>query len=25
LIDITDLKRDLSELTDRLGKAQDCL
>ena len=25
VIDITDFKRDLSELTDRLGHAQDCL
>ncbi|MFN9695276.1 MAG: peptide chain release factor 2 [Synechococcaceae cyanobacterium] len=25
MIDITDFKRDLSELTDRLGQAQDCL
>lgn len=25
LIDLTDFKRDLSELTDRLGHAQDCL
>jgi hypothetical protein len=25
LIDITDFKKDLSELTDRLGNAQDCL
>jgi hypothetical protein len=25
LLDITDFKRDLSELTDRLGQAQDCL
>jgi hypothetical protein len=25
VLDITDFKRDLSELTDRLGHAQDCL
>jgi hypothetical protein len=25
LFDLTDFKRDLSELTDRLGNAQDCL
>ncbi|CAI8161080.1 MAG: Uncharacterised protein [Prochlorococcus marinus str. MIT 9215] len=25
LLDLTDFKRDLSELTDRLGNAQDCL
>ena len=25
LLDLTDFKRDLSELTDRLGHAQDCL
>ena len=25
LLDLTDFKRDLSELTDRLGDAQDCL
>ncbi|MFM7643089.1 MAG: hypothetical protein ACKO45_16290 [Cyanobium sp.] len=25
LIDLTDFKRDLSELSDRLGHAQDCL
>lgn len=25
LLDLTDFKRDLSELTDRLGQAQDCL
>ncbi|MCP9906619.1 peptide chain release factor 2 [Cyanobium sp. BA5m-21] len=25
MLDLTDLKRDLSELTDRLGNAQDCL
>jgi hypothetical protein len=25
LIDITDFKKDLSELTERLGNAQDCL
>ncbi len=24
-LDLTDFKRDLSELTDRLGQAQDCL
>ena len=24
-LDLTDFKRDLSELTDRLGHAQDCL
>ncbi|MFN6345363.1 MAG: hypothetical protein ACK4V5_12470 [Cyanobium sp.] len=24
-LDLTDFKRDLSELTDRLGNAQDCL
>jgi hypothetical protein len=24
-LDLTDFKRDLSELTDRLGLAQDCL
>ncbi|CAK6689355.1 hypothetical protein IFHNHDMJ_00591 [Synechococcus sp. CBW1107] len=25
VLDLTDFKRDLSELTDRLGNAQDCL
>jgi hypothetical protein len=25
VLDLTDFKRDLSELTDRLGHAQDCL
>jgi hypothetical protein len=25
VLDLTDFKRDLSELTDRLGQAQDCL
>ena len=25
LLDLTDFKRDLSELTDRLGDVQDCL
>ncbi|MCX5966186.1 MAG: hypothetical protein NTV57_00795 [Cyanobacteria bacterium] len=25
VLDLTDFKRDLSELTDRLGDAQDCL
>ncbi|ABB27081.1 peptide chain release factor RF-2 [Synechococcus sp. CC9902] len=25
MLDLTDFKRDLSELTDRLGHAQDCL
>ena len=25
VFDLTDFKRDLSELTDRLGNAQDCL
>jgi len=25
MIDLTDFKRDLSELSDRLGHAQDCL
>jgi peptide chain release factor 2 len=25
LLDLSDFKRDLSELTDRLGQAQDCL
>ena len=25
LLDLTDFKRDLSELTERLGNAQDCL
>jgi peptide chain release factor 2 len=25
MLDLTDFKRDLSELSDRLGQAQDCL
>jgi hypothetical protein len=25
VLDLTDFKRDLSDLTDRLGNAQDCL
>ena len=25
VLDLTDFKRDISELTDRLGNAQDCL